>query len=132
MPARSTQMSFAQLISTTSLITGLTALLSIPAVASAQSADDSREKSEKVTEILAALQAAPGKRIADVGAGEGFYSLRIARAVGPTGRVTAVDVSKNTLKYFGHVSRRTTSRMSTSSWVPFMIHACPNVPSMQY
>ena len=70
----------------------------VVAVASAQVADDSREKSEKVSEILAALQAAPGKLIADVGAGEGFYSLRIAQAVGPTGRVTAVDVSEKYLE----------------------------------
>jgi ubiquinone/menaquinone biosynthesis C-methylase UbiE len=73
-------------------------LLSIPSPALAQVANDSREKTEKVGEILAALQAEPGKRIADVGAGEGFYSLRIARAVGPTGRVTAVDVSEKYLE----------------------------------
>jgi ubiquinone/menaquinone biosynthesis C-methylase UbiE len=73
-------------------------LLSIPRLALAQLADESREKTEKVGEILTALQAEPGKRIADVGAGEGFYSLRIARAVGPTGRVTAVDVSEKHLE----------------------------------
>jgi ubiquinone/menaquinone biosynthesis C-methylase UbiE len=76
----------------------LVLLLSIPALSRAQGADDSREKSEKVNEILVALQAGPGKRIADVGAGEGFYSLRIARAVGPTGRVAAVDVSEKYLE----------------------------------
>ena len=73
-------------------------LLSIPTLARAQVADDSREKSENVNEILAALQAEAGKRIADVGAGEGFYSIRIARAVGSTGRVTAVDVSEKHLE----------------------------------
>jgi ubiquinone/menaquinone biosynthesis C-methylase UbiE len=73
-------------------------LLSIPTLARAQVADDSREKSEKVNEILDALQAGPGRQIADVGAGEGFYSIRIARAVGPTGRVAAVDVSEKYLE----------------------------------
>jgi predicted methyltransferase len=53
-------------------------LVSTVTVALAQIADDSREKSEKVSEILAALQAGPGKLIADVGAGEGFYSLENA------------------------------------------------------
>jgi ubiquinone/menaquinone biosynthesis C-methylase UbiE len=77
---------------------GWIALLSIPILSWAQVADDSREKTEKVSDILSALQAEPGKRIADVGAGEGFYSLRIARAVGPTGRVTAVDVSEKYLE----------------------------------
>lgn len=73
-------------------------LLSIPTFARAQAADDRRDKTEKVSEVLAALQAEPGKRIADVGAGEGFYSLRIARAVAPTGRVMAVDVSEKHLE----------------------------------
>ena len=80
------------------VIVSLIALLSIPTFAWPQVADDSREKWEKVSDILAALQAEPGKRIADVGAGEGFYSFRIARAVGPTGRVTAVDVSEKYLE----------------------------------
>ena len=76
----------------------LITMLSMPSPSWAQTADDTREKSEKVGEILTALQAQPGKRIADVGAGEGFYSLRIAKAVGPTGRVTAVDVSEKSLE----------------------------------
>lgn len=76
----------------------LALLLATPTLTSAQSADDSREKSEKVNEVLAALQAEPGKRIADLGAGEGFYTLRIARAVGTDGRVTAVDISEKYLE----------------------------------
>jgi ubiquinone/menaquinone biosynthesis C-methylase UbiE len=71
-------------------------LLPIASLARAQAADDSREKSEKVNEILAALQAEAGKRIADVGAGEGFYSIRIARAA--RGRVAAVDISEKHLE----------------------------------
>jgi len=76
----------------------LALLLATPTLTAAQSADDSREKSEKVSEVLAALQAEPGKRVADLGAGEGFYTLRIARAVGATGRVTAVDISEKYLE----------------------------------
>jgi ubiquinone/menaquinone biosynthesis C-methylase UbiE len=69
-----------------------------PVVAWAQRAEDSREQTEKVRDILDALQAEPGKRIADVGAGEGFYTFRIAKAVGSTGRVPAVDVSEKYLE----------------------------------
>jgi len=76
----------------------LIALLWLPTFSWAQAAADSREKAENVRDVLAALQAEPGKRIADVGAGEGFYSLRIARAVGPTGRVTAIDISEKHLE----------------------------------
>ena len=104
-------------------------LLSIPKPALAQGGSDNREKLEKVSEILAALQAEPGKRIADVGAGEGFYSLRIARAVGPTGRVTAVDVSE---KYLDKLRARLQQDNMTNvdvSWVRPTTHTCPKTHS---
>jgi SAM-dependent methyltransferase len=44
-------------------------------------------------DILAALNLRPGMRVADVGAGTGFFSLMFARAVGDGGRVYAVDIS---------------------------------------
>ena len=77
---------------------GLVLLTGVPIVSWAQSAEDSREQTEKVREVLDVLQAEPGKQIADVGAGEGFYTFRIAKAVRPTGRVTAVDVSEKYLE----------------------------------
>jgi len=42
--------------------------------------------------IVAALALAPGQRVADVGAGRGFLTARLAAAVGPSGRVVATDV----------------------------------------
>jgi predicted methyltransferase len=66
-------------------------------VDAAQRNADSRDKTEKVGDVLAALEATPGKAIADVGAGEGFYTIRIARAVAPGGRVAAVDVDEKVL-----------------------------------
>ena len=42
--------------------------------------------------ILAALAIEPGMEVADVGAGTGFLTRMIAQAVGPEGRVYAVDV----------------------------------------
>jgi ubiquinone/menaquinone biosynthesis C-methylase UbiE len=41
--------------------------------------------------VLRALRLAPGDVVADVGAGPGYFSLRLARAVGPRGHVYAVD-----------------------------------------
>lgn len=46
-------------------------------------------------EIFNALNLQPGMRVADVGAGTGFFSLMFAEAVGPEGRVYAVDISKS-------------------------------------
>lgn len=71
--------------------------LALSSIATAQINSPSRERSERVNEVLAALEATSGKVIADVGAGEGFYTIRLARAVGPTGRVSAVDIDEKSL-----------------------------------
>lgn len=42
--------------------------------------------------ILAGLALAPGQRVADVGAGRGFLTARLAAAVGAHGHVTATDI----------------------------------------
>lgn len=42
--------------------------------------------------IVGALELAPGQRIADVGAGRGYLTTRIAAAVGARGRVVATDI----------------------------------------
>ena len=41
--------------------------------------------------MLRVLGIGPGEVVADVGAGPGYFSLRLARAVGPRGHVYAVD-----------------------------------------
>lgn len=47
---------------------------------------------QKPDELVAALGLRPGDAACDVGAGPGYFTLRLARAVGPAGRVFAVDV----------------------------------------
>ena len=42
--------------------------------------------------MIDALEIKPGQTIADLGAGSGYYSFRIAPLVGPTGRVLAIDI----------------------------------------
>jgi predicted methyltransferase len=54
--------------------------------------EEQREKAQRMSDIFAALGVRPGAVIADVGAGQGFYTFRLAKAVGDTGRVLAVDV----------------------------------------
>lgn len=48
----------------------------------------------KVEAILGALKLQPGQVVADIGAGPGIFSLSIAKAVGPTGRVYAEEVDQ--------------------------------------
>jgi ubiquinone/menaquinone biosynthesis C-methylase UbiE len=55
------------------------------------------EREERVTEeeparLLEALDLKPGMQIGDVGAGSGYLSWRMARAVGPAGLVHACDI----------------------------------------
>lgn len=52
-----------------------------------------REVYDRRDEILAATGVRPGMAVADVGAGTGLFTLLVGRAVGPGGRVTAVDIS---------------------------------------
>jgi ubiquinone/menaquinone biosynthesis C-methylase UbiE len=51
-----------------------------------------RDAWQRPDEVLAALGLEPGQSVADVGAGPGYFTIRLARAVGPRGRVYAVEV----------------------------------------
>jgi len=51
-----------------------------------------REDEEAPSKALDALELKPGMVVADIGAGSGYYSTRIAKRVGPTGRVYATDI----------------------------------------
>jgi ubiquinone/menaquinone biosynthesis C-methylase UbiE len=57
---------------------------------------DDFQMPEKVMEALALK---PGERVADIGAGSGYFTLRAAKAVGPTGIVWAIDIRQEMLDY---------------------------------
>lgn len=57
-----------------------------------------REKEEEPAKLLAALDLKPGMVVADVGAGSGFHTFRMARQLGDAGKVLAVDVQPEMLK----------------------------------
>jgi ubiquinone/menaquinone biosynthesis C-methylase UbiE len=56
-----------------------------------------REAEEEPARAIAALSLRPGDTVADLGAGSGYYTVRLARAVGETGRVFAVDIQPEML-----------------------------------
>ena len=56
---------------------------------------DGREVWDRRDDIIRELRLRPGQRVADVGAGTGFFTLMMARAVGSSGHVYAVDIARN-------------------------------------
>lgn len=53
-----------------------------------------RDAWQRPAEVMDALGLVAGSRVADVGAGSGYFTFRLAERVGPEGRVYAVDISK--------------------------------------
>jgi SAM-dependent methyltransferase len=56
-----------------------------------------REREEKPSRLIELLAFKPGEVVADVGAGSGYHALRVAKLVGPKGRVYAVDIQPEML-----------------------------------
>jgi len=57
----------------------------------------SREREERAAEMLKALGVKPGWTVSDLGCGNGYHTLPLARMVGPTGSVFAVDIQQEML-----------------------------------
>ena len=53
-----------------------------------------RDSDERPTAVLDALQILPGAVVADLGAGAGYFTWRLAERVGPRGKVVAVEIQK--------------------------------------
>lgn len=64
-----------------------------------------RDRRQKPDEVVAALKLAEGARVADIGAGTGYFTRRFARAVGSSGVVYAVDLEPNMLRYIAKRAR---------------------------
>lgn len=58
-----------------------------------------RDAYQKPGQIMAALALRPGERVADIGAGSGYFTIRIAKSVGEKGTVWAVDIEQEMLDY---------------------------------
>ena len=61
--------------------------------------DPKRDAYQKPHEVMEALAVKEGEVIADIGAGSGYFTLRLAKHVGASGRVYAVDVSPDMIRH---------------------------------
>jgi len=65
--------------------------------------DPNRDSYQKPHDVIAALGIREGEKIADIGAGSGYFSLRFAHHVGDSGLVYAVDINPDMIR---HMNRR--------------------------
>ncbi len=67
--------------------------------------DPARDAWQKPDEVIRALALAPDAKVADLGAGTGYFTVRLARAV-PQGKVYGIDVEPDMVKYLADRARR--------------------------
>lgn len=63
-----------------------------PVVSDSFSTEDARDRLGEAEQVIAFARVRPGMSVADVGAGEGYFTVRLSPAVGPGGRVLAEDI----------------------------------------
>src|SRR4051812_32872479 len=67
--------------------------------------DPQRDAWQKPHEVIQALGLGPAARVADIGAGTGYFSARLANML-KAGRVYAVDVEPDMIKYLAERAKR--------------------------
>jgi ubiquinone/menaquinone biosynthesis C-methylase UbiE len=58
-----------------------------------------RDEWQYPVQVVDSLEILPGDRIADIGSGSGYFALPLSKAVGPAGKVYAVDVDSKMNEY---------------------------------
>lgn len=67
-----------------------------PITASRWSTEEARDRVNESGTVMDRVGIAPGMTVADIGAGEGYYTIRLAQRVGENGRVLAEDIVPET------------------------------------
>jgi SAM-dependent methyltransferase len=60
-----------------------------------------RDERLQINRVMDILGITPGKAVADIGAGSGWFTVRAAKRVGDTGTVYAVDINPEAIRYIG-------------------------------
>jgi arsenite methyltransferase len=93
-----------------SLILGLGLLGGCTAIKVSAYEGFGRDRWQRADAVVAALDVRSGDRIADVGAGSGYFTFRLADATGPNGRVYALDVDRGLVRHVSERARKTGTR----------------------
>jgi ubiquinone/menaquinone biosynthesis C-methylase UbiE len=65
-----------------------------------------REDRLQIERVMNILGIAPGKAVADIGAGSGWFTVRAARRVGGNGLIYAVDINPEAIRYIDERTRK--------------------------
>jgi SAM-dependent methyltransferase len=65
-----------------------------------------RDDRLQISRVMDILSIAPGKSVADIGAGSGWFSVRAARRIGVAGSVYAVDINPDAIRYIDERIRK--------------------------
>ena len=60
--------------------------------------DPQRDEWNRPSEVIQAMEIQPGDTVCDLGAGSGYFTFRLAEAVGPTGSVLAHDIDPQAIE----------------------------------
>lgn len=81
--------------------------------------DPERDAWQQPKAVVQALKIAPGSRVADLGAGGGYFTWYLADAVGPQGKVYAADIEEVGLRIVREeAARRSLSQVETVRVTP--------------
>ncbi len=65
-----------------------------------------RDERLQINRVMDILGVSPGKTVADIGAGSGWFSVRAAKRVGEAGAVYAVDINPEAVRYIENRARK--------------------------
>ncbi len=65
-----------------------------------------RDEWQQPDRVVGSLRIQPGQRVADVGAGSGYFTFRLAAATGPRGKVYAIEVSDSKIRALRERARK--------------------------
>jgi len=90
-----------------------------PVVSTRYASEEARDRKNEANDIMNKAGVEPGMTVADIGAGEGYYTVRLAKRVGPQGRVLAQDIMAEVIDALGQrINRENWDNVSVKLGTP--------------
>src|SRR3546814_8744489 len=80
-----------------------------PTVSTKWSTEEARDRVNEAEDVMDSADVRPGMTVADIGAGDGYYTVRLAQRVGANGRVLAQDIMTEVIERLDRKSTRLNS-----------------------